>query len=146
MEIKHTTIPQPMVTEHTLFEDRNIFAKNVLEQKKIIIEVRFNTKTSVYINVRLEQFCAGVNHKITDLKYHSPKPEWSYFSGVQEEKHFLKLLKNQGFEAIKQHCEAVVNQFFPVFNSELEELTLEYFETDALKAAIAKDSINHKPK
>ena len=128
-----------MFSEHTLFEDRNIFAKNVLEQKKIIIEVSFNTKTSVSINVRLEQFCAGVNHKIADLKYHSPKSEYNYFTGEREEKHFLKLLKKQGFEAIKQHCEAVVNQFFPVFTSELEELNLEDYETNALKSAISKD-------
>lgn len=140
MEIKHTTIPQPMVTEHTLFEDQKNFVRNVLEQKKAIIEVRFNTKTTLAINIRLEQFCAGINFNATDLKYHSPKPEWNYFSGVKEEKHYLKLLKNQGFEAIQKHCEAVIKKFFPLFETELDTLTLEYYLTSALKLAIEKDN------
>lgn len=139
MECKHITVETPMFFEHTLFEDQKNFVRDVLEEKKAMIEVRFNTKTTLSINIRLNQFCAGINFNSTDLKYHSPKPEWNFLSGEQVERHHLKLLKTQGFEAIQQHCEAVIKEFFPIFENELDTLTLEYYLTDALQKAIEKD-------
>ena len=139
MKYNHTTVPAPMFNEHTMFEDPKNFMRNVLEQKKIIVEVASNTKTTLRINFRLGQFCNGVNLKVTELKYHSPKPEWNYFSGEQVESHYLKVSKTQGFESIKQHCEGVFEKYFPTLFKEMGELTFEYHLTRKLQEVIEKD-------
>jgi len=136
MNYTHTTVPSPMVSEHTMFEDPKIFMRNVLNQKKIIVEINSNTKTSLRINFRLEQFCNGVNLKATELKYHSPKPKWDYFSGEAVESHYLKISNSQGFEAIKKHCEGVFQNYFPTLFKEMDSLTFEYQLSYRLKEII----------
>ena len=135
MKFNHQVVPNPMFTEHTMFASEREFAQKVIEGGTIKVLVSNNTKTTLNISLYLEGYRYGVNMDICeDLKYHSPKPEWNYLTGNQVQHHFLKVLKAQKFEAVQQHIEAVINKYFPVFASELEELNVEYHNTPTLQS------------
>ena len=139
MKFNHNIVPAPTFTEHTMFAESRDFAKKVIEGGKLEVIVGNNTKTTLRISLYLNGFMYGIDENVCEeLKYHSPKPEWNYFTGNLIQNHFLKVSKNQGIEAIQKHVEACINRFFPVFQSELEELTVEYHKTNTLKGVLGE--------
>jgi len=140
MTITHTTAPRPEVIVSSMFADAVDIAKAIIKSGKAIIEVSYNTKASLYIGLRGEGYDGGIgiNQNICeDLKYLESK-EFSYFDYTTRTNHYLKLTKKQRFEAIQKHVEAVLSKNFPAIGESLESLEVVYYETTALKQAIAQ--------
>ncbi len=123
-----------------MFADATEIAMAIIKSGKAIIEVSYNTKASLYIGLRGEGYDGGIgiNQNVCeDLKY-LVKKEHSYFDYTTRTNHYLKLTKKQRFEAIQKHVEAVINTYFTAIGESLESLEVVYYETTALKQAIAQ--------
>lgn len=140
MTITHTTAPRPEVIVSSMFAEVSDIAKAIINSGKAIIEVSYNTKASLYIGLRGEGYEGGIgiNQNVCeDLKYLVQK-EHSYFDYTTRTNHYLKVTKKQRFEAIQKHVEAVINTYFTAITQSLETLEVVYYETTALKQAMAQ--------
>jgi len=138
MTITHTTAPRPEVIVSSMFAEVSDIAKAIINSGKAIIEVSYNTKASLYITLRGEGFDGGIgiNQGVCeDLKY-LVKKEHSYFDYKNRINHYLKVTKNQRFEAIQKHVEAVFEKLLPAIGESMESLEVVYYETTALKQII----------
>lgn len=125
----HEIIECPSSLSHTMFSNGQDFRNKIQEGGVVYVEVRENTKTTVHISFRLDEHCFGVDSKVSDeIKYHSPKPEWNYFSGNKVQKDYVKISKKQRFDAIKKHCEETMKQKLKIDR----DITFKYYRTRKL--------------
>ena len=125
-----------MFRESQLLSSQLKFIQNIIEKKHLFVDVDFNTKTSLNINLYLSPFRYGINHEVGGMKY-LINEEYNFLSGERERKCHLKISKTQRMEAIQKHVELVINKYLPQLAANLDELELRYFETRAIKELAA---------
>lgn len=134
MNFNHIIVPNPQVIEFGMFSSAEQLGLDILKEGRIQVIVDNKTKTRLYISLYLNSKRLGINHNaVEELKYHE-ESEYSYATYQTTTQHYLKVMKAQKFEAVQKHVEAVLVQAYPVLESELEELTIEYHNTTTLQS------------
>jgi hypothetical protein len=132
MKFTHTVIPNPQTISYRMFGNAQEFAARIIEQKKLIVHVDFNTSKSLFISIQLGEDRFSINVATEGLKYHKER-SYSFASGGYNESFYLKVLKHQQLQAVQQHVEVVIGKFMPMVAENIERLDVYYYATHALR-------------
>lgn len=135
MNYKHIVVPKPFVREFSLLANQNDFYKEILNQKRVEVDISYLTKTSLHISL-----C--INGKFSfQLAFNNPKfkflirEELNYFTGTKPIKHHFKITKHQGYLELKQYVEDCLNSILKEYDG---EITVEWIQTKAFNEIYLK--------
>ncbi len=134
-------IPPPTFKSFSMFSDIGKFKKAIVDAGYVIVDVKDQTKTSLYISIYLDKeggYSYAVNTKGSDLlKYH----EKNAFSGLEGKPYRAYYLKANSIKEIQIHVEKVLED---VLGIDPEKLTLKIWETSAVRKIQEKENANPK--
>lgn len=118
---------KPFMMEFQMLADSNKFIAEIKKTGCVYVYARFHTKTRIETSLYLPGYCFGIDQKVINIKTHYEK-ELNYLSGEYIEKHYFRILKDQGIIAFEKYVDAIIHDLIHD-----ENLEIKIFETDVIK-------------
>lgn len=110
--MKTIFVRQTPVKSFTLLGKQDSFAKDVLRENEIVVDMHFISKTMISLSVQSGENRYKINYKSEYSEKNNltlvEKIENNYFTGTRNINYYFKYTKKQNLEVLKNHIESLI--------------------------------------